>query len=199
MHPLENPSEMNFVNLHGDRIDLIAIGENGLTDMHKYSIKPEFYRYLEYEPFQTLEETRQYLRRLIKLSNSGSGHYWFIKLKEGNKIIGTFGVLNIERKRCSAEIGYGLSPDYWGCAYFKESLIMVLKYLFVDLHFHRIWAKSQSNNIPSIKALEKAGFKKEGVLRDFYLSSDGKRYDAVLLGILRNEFLENYKKPILKK
>ena len=179
---------MIFLDLHGDRIDLIAISEAGLAYMHEYSIKPEFYRYLEYEPHKTIEDTKQYLERLIKRSNSHSGHYWFIKLKEENKIIGTFGVLNIDRKRYSAEIGYGLSPNYWERGYFRESLLMVLKHLFVDLHFYRVWAKTQYNNAPSIKALEKAGFKNEGVMRGFYLSSDGKRYDAVLSSILRDEF-----------
>jgi ribosomal-protein-alanine N-acetyltransferase len=185
---------MKFSELHGAKIDLIAISEDGLTDMHEYSIKPEFYRYLEYEPKKTTEETKQYLKRLIKLSNSGSGHYWFIKLKEEKKIIGTFGVINIDRKRYSAEIGFGLSPDFWGHGYFEESLMMVLEYLFGGLDFYRISAKTQFNNEPSIKALEKAGFKKEGVMRDFYLSTDGKRYDAVLLAILRGEFLRKYKK-----
>jgi len=45
--------------------------------------------------------------------------------------------------------------------------------------------------LPSINALEKAGFKKEGTMRDYYLSYKNKlRHDAVILSILKNEFLQ---------
>ena len=99
--------------------------------------------------------------------------------------------MNIDNNRNSAEIGYGLSPDYWGQGYFGESLSIVLNYLFINLEFYRISAKTRFDNIPSFKALEKVGFKKEGVMRNFYLSANGKRYDAVLFSILRDEFLKN--------
>lgn len=183
---------MNFLDLHGHRVDLLAVSENGLANMHEYSVKPEFYRYFEYGPFKTVQDTKRYLKKLIELSNSKSGHYWFIKLKAEDKIIGTLGIINIDLRRYSGELGFGLSPDYWGCGYFHESLLMALRYLFVEINIHRISAKTQSNNMPSIKALKRAGFKKEGVMRDFYLSSNGKRYDAILLSIIRNEFSLNF-------
>lgn len=161
--------------------------------MYEYSLKPEFYRYFEYGPHKNVNETKQYLDNLIDLSNTQNGFYWFIKLKEKKKIIGTFGVLNIDEKRFSAEIGYGLSPDYWGRGFFKEALILVLKHLFFNLNFIRISSKTRFDNLPSIKGLEKVGFKKEGIMRDFYNSSNGKRFDAILYSILRGEFQEKYK------
>ncbi|UCF13661.1 MAG: GNAT family N-acetyltransferase [Thermoplasmatales archaeon] len=182
---------MNFCDLHGKRVDLLKISFNGLEDMFEYSQKPEFYRYFEYKPHKTIEDTRKYLEKLIKITKGDSGHYWFIRLKKTGKIIGTFGVVNIDNNRNSAEIGYGLSPDYWGHGYFGESLSIVLNYLFFNLEFYRISAKTRFDNIPSFKALEKVGFKKEGVMRNFYLSANGKRYDAVLFSILRDEFLKN--------
>ncbi|HCJ65792.1 MAG TPA: hypothetical protein DHV62_00310 [Elusimicrobia bacterium] len=184
---------MVFANLRGKRINLIPISKDGLADMHEYSIKSEFYRYLEYKPFKTVEETKRYLEKLIEITKSKTGHYWFIVLKGENKIIGTFGVVNIDRKRRSAEIGYGVSPAYWGQGYFSEALMMVLKHLFIDLRFHRIFAKTRPDNLASIEGLEKAGLKKEGVMRDFYLSSNGRRYDAAVFSILRDEFLKDYK------
>jgi [ribosomal protein S5]-alanine N-acetyltransferase len=66
--------------------------------------------------------------------------------------------------------------------------MIVLEYLFVELRFNRVWAKTQSNNIFSIKALEKCGFTREGSMRDYYLSTKGVRSDAALLSILSDEF-----------
>jgi len=181
---------MDFKDLHSNRISLVKINENGLIDMHEYSTQSEFYKFLEFNTFNSIEETKKYLYKLINRTNSKKYHYWFIRLNEKDKIIGTFGLLNIDIRKGSAEIGYGLSPDYWGCGYFKETLFMILEYLFEELKFHRICAKTQSNNISSIIALEKSGFNKEGIMRDFYLSSNGKRYDAVLLSILKEKYYQ---------
>ena len=180
---------MNFENIYGKRIDLIEINMEGLMDMYEYSKNPSFYKHMEYKPHQSLEETRQYLKKLIRRSCSDSGHYWFIFLKVEEKIIGTFGLLNVDRRKGNAELGYGISPDYWGQGYFHETLMMVLKYLFLQLDFHRVSVITQADNVASIKALEKVGFRKEGIMRDYYLSfKDRRRYDAEMLAILRDEF-----------
>ena len=184
---------MKFKALHSERIDLVKISKSGLSDMHEYSTNPDFYKYLEYEPFINIEETNEYLEKLMERSNSEKGHYWFIRLNKGEKIIGTFGLLDINEKKGSTEIGYGLSPDYWGSGYFKEALMTVLGYLFVDLNFHRVWAKTQSNNIASIRGLERCGFMIEGTMRKYYLSANGERYDAILLSILKDEYYRSVK------
>lgn len=181
---------MIIKNLYSRRLDLVEINKDGINDMHEYSIKPEFYKFLEYEPFKTIEDTQIYLDKLIKRSNSENGHYWFISLNSNKKIIGTFGLLDIDVRKGITEVGYGLSPDYWGRGIFKEALMTVLKHLFIDLRFHRVWAKTRSNNIPSIKGLENVGFKIEGILRDYYLSKNGCRTNAVILSVLYNEFIE---------
>ena len=180
---------MEFKDLHSERIDLVRISKSGLSDMHEYSVKPKFYEFLEFEPFNTIEETEKYLEKLIKRSNSENGFYWFINNKLEKKTIGTFGLLNIDTRTSITEIGYGISPDYWGKGYFKEALTMVLSFLFEELEFHKVWARTSSNNISSIRALGKVGFKNEGVMRDWYLSSKGIRYDATILSILKSEYL----------
>ncbi len=180
---------MNFENIYGKRIDLIEINMEGLMDMYEYSRNSSFYKHMEYKPHQSLEETRQYLKKLIRRSCSDFGHYWFIFLKVEEKIIGTFGLLNVDRRKGNAELGYGISPDYWGQGYFHETLMMVLKYLFLQLDFHRVSAITQADNTASTKALEKVGFRKEGIMRDYSLSfKDRRRYDAEMLAILRDEF-----------
>ena len=180
---------MNLEQLHGTRIDLIEINKEGLMDVYAYSKNPSFYKYMEYEHHRSLDETRQYLKKLVGRSSSDSGHYWFIFLKAEKRIIGTFGLLNIDRRRGSAEIGYGISFEYWRHGYFHDTLMLVLKHLFLQLGFHRVSAITQVDNLVSIKALEKVGFRKEGIMRDYYLSlKDGRRNDAVMLAILRDEF-----------
>jgi len=182
---------IHFSDLIGKRIDLIKININGLDDMHEYSIKSEFYEHFEYEPFKTIQETQNYLENLIKLTNDGIRNTWFIKLKKEDKIIGTFDVRNINKKRLSVEVGYAVSPDYWRQGFFSESLILVLNYMFMELNFYRIEAICNKNNIASIEGLKKNGFKEEGIMRKFYCMKDNTRQDAILLSLIQDEFLES--------
>ena len=176
-----------FSNQLGERLDLIKVNMKGLDDMHEYSILPKFYRYFEYGPFTSKKETRKYLKRLIELTKSSKCHYWFIRLKDG-KIIGTFGVGDINVNRLSAEISYGISPFFWGHGYFQETLNLALNHMFFDLGFYRISSKIHSENTNSIKSLKKIGFKKEGILRDFLSFKDRKRANVITFGILKHEF-----------
>ena len=180
---------VKFENLYGKRIDLIEINMEGLTDMYEYSKNPSFYTYMEYSPHRSLQETRQYLEKLIGRSIPGSGHYWFIFLKSEKKVIGTFGIMDIDRRKGSAKIGYGISFNCQGHGYFHEALTLVLKHVFLNLGFHRILAITRADNSASVKALEKGGFRKEGTMREYYLSvENGKRHDAEMLAILKNDF-----------
>ena len=181
---------MIFKNLNFDRISLTKINMQGLEDMHEYSSRIEFYKYLEYDSFKSIEETENYLRKIVNRSNRKNSHYWFIRLNNTDKVIGTFGLLNIDYSRKSVEIGYGLSPDYWGKGYFKEALLGVLEYLFIEIKLNRIGAKTQSNNLSSIKSLKNSGFQKEGIMREYYVSSDNKKYDATLLSILSIDYFK---------
>lgn len=180
-----------FSNLRGTRLNLVRVNMTGLSDMHEYSIIPKFYSYFEYGPFTSKTETRQYLNKLIKLTKSPKYHYWFIKLN--GKVIGTFGVGDINVGRLSAEISYGISPLFWGKGYFNETLSLVLKHLFSDLGFHRISSKIHSENTSSIRSLKKIGFKKEGIMRDYLRFKNGKRADVDLFSILRHEFISKKK------
>ena len=179
---------MEFSELTGERIKLINLDKSGLDDMYEYSKNPLLYRYFEFPPQKTKKETEEYLEKLIKRNSADNAHYWFIRLLENDKIIGSFGVHDIDWRKKDAEVSYGISPDYWGKGYFKETLRTVLKYLFKEHDFHRVIATTRFDNLSSIRGLESVGFQHEGRLREYYFSHNGKRYDAVVLGILRREF-----------
>ena len=180
---------MKFLDLPGSRIDLVELDELALLDIHEYSQLPEFYQFMEYGAYGSLDETRSLLKKLKDRTKNSEGFFWAVRLKSENKVIGTFGVVGIDARKGMAEISYGLSPLHWGKGYFSEALGMVLHFLFTEKSFHRIWAITQNDNKPSIQALVKMGFIREGILRDYYLSdTTGRRRDAVMLGLLAGDF-----------
>jgi RimJ/RimL family protein N-acetyltransferase len=50
--------------------------------------------------------------------------------------------------------------------------------------FHRVTLRVVADNIPAIKAYERAGFVQEGRLKDAFLDDDGKYHDDLVMGII---------------
>jgi [ribosomal protein S5]-alanine N-acetyltransferase len=175
---------INPIVLKGDRVMLQPISLAGLDDFHEYSTYKEFYNYFEFSKFKDILESKEYLQKLINRSESRRQQFWFIKENKSKKIIGSFGVHSLDEYRGSVEIGYGLSPCYWGKGYFQEAVNIVLDHIFNDLHLHRVVARTFESNQASIKGLERVGFKTEGVMRDYYKKHNGQRFNAVLMAKL---------------
>ena len=90
---------------------LTKINLTGCNDMHEYSKMSEFYRYLEYEPHKTIDETKIYILSLLDRINNGyrGGEcmYWFIRSINTGKVIGSINLCAVDFKRKSAEVGLG--------------------------------------------------------------------------------------------
>jgi len=71
--------------------------------------------------------------------------------------------------------------------YGTDALKTLIKYLFENFDINKIWIGARGNNPRAIKAYQKIGFKKEGLLReqDYF---EGKFVDCLRFGILRKEF-----------
>lgn len=88
------------------------------------------------------------------------------------------------------EIGYAIVPEERSKGYGTEAIQILVDYLFLSRDIVRIQAVIDSENLASRRALEKAGFKKEGTIRKALWNAKGKWADAHLFGILREEWIE---------
>jgi ribosomal-protein-alanine N-acetyltransferase len=173
--------------LSSENIILEPVNLSELNSFHEYSMCSEIYEYLEFSPFQSISETRTYLQKLIDRSKSPLAQYWFVRAKEYDKVIGSFGMHSLKEFRGSVEIGYGISPYYWGNGYFNEAAKLVIEYIFNNLDLHRVVARTSTSNKASIRGLEKLGFLTEGIMRDYYRRVNGQWFDAVLMAKLNSD------------
>ena len=181
---MSGKTSIDPVILKGERIQLKPVSLDGLGDFHEYSMYKELYDHFEFSKFKNISESREYLKKIINRSESRGQQFWFIEEIKSKKVIGSFGVHSLDEYRGSVEIGYGLSTYYWGKGYFQEAANIILDYIFNNLFLHRVVARTSKSNQASVKALERIGFKLEGVMRDYYKKHDGQWFDAVLMAKL---------------
>jgi RimJ/RimL family protein N-acetyltransferase len=84
------------------------------------------------------------------------------------------------------EIGIALAPDARGHGYGTQAQRMLVSYLFAHTVANRIQAGTEITNVAEQRALEKAGFTREGVLRGTVFRGGAWR-DGILYSILRHE------------
>ena len=79
-----------------------------------------------------------------------------------------------------AEIGYALSTSYQRQGLMPKALAIVLKDLFKRTTLRRIEAHCAVQNVGSIKVLERLGFHREGLLRDYFmLDGQAERVESI--------------------
>lgn len=115
-----------------------------------------------------------------------------ICLQENNQPIGELAMLHINHQNRNAIVRISLfNREFWGNGYGTEAMSQLLNFGFEILNLHRVGLDVYSFNKRAIKAYEKLGFKREGVIRDeiFY---DGEYHDSIIMGVLKSEFIKDY-------
>ncbi|HEY2443223.1 MAG TPA: GNAT family protein [Streptosporangiaceae bacterium] len=84
------------------------------------------------------------------------------------------------------EIGIRLLPQARGAGRGTLAQQLIVRYLFAHTQVNRIQAATETGNLAEQRALEKAGFTREGVLRGCSWR-DGRWRDGVLYSVLRDE------------
>lgn len=83
-------------------------------------------------------------------------------------------------------IGIGLAPQFRGHGYGSAAQRMLVRYLFAHTQVNRIEATTEITNVAEQRALEKAGFTREGTLRGTTFRQ-GRWHDQVIYSVLRDE------------
>lgn len=107
----------------------------------------------------TLEEFRAYLTRYAQPATEG----FLVCLRDGGAIAGVVTVDSIVRGRFqSATLSYAAFAPGAGRGYMSEGLTLVLEYAFTELRLHRLEANIQPANQPSLRLVQRLGFRQEG-------------------------------------
>jgi len=116
--------------------------------------------------------------------NARSEETHFALREPGGYLIGAIGTVdNLVPGVHRAEIGYWLGASYRGRGLMVHALRSYARYGFARLGLSRLYATTFVHNRASQRALEKAGFQREGCLRGYHLK-EGQLIDCAIFGLL---------------
>lgn len=119
-----------------------------------------------------------------------ASYYFSIRTLSDDKLIGELSLDVVDWSGRDAFVGLGIGePEYWSKGYGTDVMNILLRYAFMELNLRRVSLGVFEYNPRAIRSYEKAGFRHEGRLR-LYLNREGRRWDNLFMGILREEWLE---------
>lgn len=111
----------------------------------------------------TLNHARSFIKKAPKDWNENIEKSFAICADDN--LVGIISLKKFHLRDKNAEVGYWICEKKWGKGYATEALKEITKYGFKELKLYKIFALACIENHGSIKVLEKAGYKKEAVLK----------------------------------
>jgi len=112
---------------------------------------------------------------------------FMIVRQQGNTPVGQIRFFNWNTLNRSAELGLLIDPEERRKGHATEAIRLLAKFLFYSRDLNKLHAQTSSKNEAAVGLLEKAGFKRDAVLRHHYLH-DGEFHDGYIYSLLRFEF-----------
>ena len=147
---------------------------------------PEVTRWFSWGPYSSAQEARAYLARLPAQRREGEHLDLVVEHREAGPI-GITGLGELAGRDRRAVIGSWLGRDFWGTGANGEAKALMCHLAFALLGLDRLGAYSNVEHARSQRALERIGFRREGVLRGYHRHGD-QVLDVVVFGLLRGEW-----------
>jgi ribosomal-protein-alanine N-acetyltransferase len=143
---------------------------------------------------------RERLAISVEEYHAGRSARFVLQERAGNAgaeapIVGTCNYTNVVRGPFLAcNLGYQVARSHEGRGLMSEALRATNAFVFAELRLHRIMANYRPENARSGRLLERLGFTREGLARD-YLFIDGAWRDHVLTALTNPSFCVDWVEP----
>src|SRR6266446_5254318 len=138
----------------------------------------------------SIEETREFISSREIASQGGEWYSFGIFEADGGRLLGGVGINFINRVHQMANLGYWVRTSAAGRGVATAATRLAARFGFEQLGLHRIEIVAAVDNVASQRVAEKAGAKREGILRKRLLIN-GTPHDAVLFSLVREDLYQN--------
>ncbi|WGL61356.1 GNAT family protein [Pigmentibacter sp. JX0631] len=179
-----------MIIINTNRFNLRTLYEKDSSDIYSFTKDSEISKYLNWESHVNINDTIDYLARILLLSKKFPISNLGIEIStiEYKKIIGTVGLLPKHiTSPYTYELGFVLNKEWWGKGIALDAVQCLINYAFENYEIQRIEAFCVTENLKSWTLLEKIGMLREGIRRNFFYKNKI-FYDIYMYSILKNEW-----------
>jgi RimJ/RimL family protein N-acetyltransferase len=187
---MEGETQMNTDLFIGKLVRLTVAEPEILAPIEsQWSADSEYSRLLDWDPARRFS-VKSVQKWIEKQYENESDHVFTIRTLDDDRIIGAIGLDGIRWMHRDCFVGIGLGDrEYWGKGYGTDAMKIILRYAFTELNLQRVTLDVFEYNQRGVRSYEKAGFVFEGRQRGMILR-DGRRWDVIFMGILREDWLK---------
>ena len=108
-----------------------------------------------------------------------------------DEVIGECELHFIDHYRATCQLGVVLGREYWGKGFGQDAVRALVGFAFRDLNMRKVGLEVLADDERAVGAYRSAGFVEEGRLRE-HSWFEGAYHDALVMGILREEWQERH-------
>jgi len=157
----------------------------------KWTHNAEFMRLYAIEPARPISAAivkKQYEKLEKRMEEERNFYHFMIRAKTDDHLIGKAMIARVEWTNGSGQIRIGIGSAEDRCkGYGTQAMKLLLRFAFAELNLFRINADLPEYNEGAIALLKKFGFVEE-VRRRQALERDGRRWDLLVFGLLKDEW-----------
>ena len=180
--------------IEGKLVDLVVLNEEIVykTNWYNWFNDEENMKYMQQHYFPNTK-TKQLEFYKNEIENNKSKLQLGIVCKKDNALIGVISLNNIDFLNGRCEIsGFVGEKKYQNFKLFTEANTLIIKHAFDNLRMHKIYGGTLIKEV-SLMYCRVLGFKEEGIKRS-EVYKNGDYIDAYLIGLLREEYYEKFRK-----
>jgi RimJ/RimL family protein N-acetyltransferase len=153
----------------------------------------EFARLYEVGPARPVSPAmvkKQYEKLEKRMEEEKNFYHFMIRTKSDDRLIGKAMIARVEWTNGNGQLRTGIGAAEDRCkGYGTQALRMLLRFAFAELNLFRVSADVPEYNQPALALVRKFGFVEE-VRRRQALERDARRWDLLVFGLLKDEWLK---------
>ncbi|MGC0421546.1 GNAT family N-acetyltransferase [Embleya sp. AB8] len=175
-----------MVDITGVRLALRELHPDDIDAVLAIYGDEEATRHLSFEP-RTREQVEAIVERSIASARVDPRIEYATAVALDGDLIGFARLALDPHSPRGATIGFALRADTWGHGYGVETVHLLAALAFRRLDLHRIWGARAPLNEVSGRTMERAGFTREGTIRE-HVHVRGAWRDSIVYGLLDHEW-----------
>ncbi len=186
------------LSLTGKNVSLNSLEKEHLTDLERIAGDQRIWEFYIINCSDSKKFSETYSEAIAE-RDKGNQFPFVITDTITNEIIGSTRFLDIQPKFKKLEIGWTwIHPGYWNTTINLECKLLLLTYCFETLKTVRVQLRTDEKNLRSRRAIEKAGGKFEGIIRNDMIRENGTKRNSAYYGITDDDWV-NLKKSLISK